>query len=274
MNAAWDQRARSSRRWALWGAIGGGVSAAVAFAPAQWVAQAVQSATNQRLALTQVRGSVWQGSAVLMLTGGPGSKDATVLPGRLQWSLAPQWSGQGGGQGPALGLTLQQDCCVPQPVTVRLQPGWGRWTFTLPAAAASSGGWGQWPATWLSGLGTPFNTLDLDGTLRLSTPGATLQWADGHWQLLGELQLDVDPMSSRLSTLDTLGRYRLILSGSTLTLSTLSGALRLNGQGQWVNSRFQFKGEALGAEGAQGAVNNLLNLLGRREGARAVISIG
>ena len=283
--SSWEQRAQASRRWASWGAALGVVGSAVAYAPAQWVAQAVQSATSERLALTQARGSLWHGSAVLMLTGGPGSRDATVLPGRLEWSLRPQWSWQG----PALNLTLHQDCCLWKPLTVHMQPGWGRWTWTLPAAPATAGGWGQWPATWLSGLGTPFNTLDLDGTLRVASPGAQLQWANGRWHMSGELQLDVEHMSSRLSTLDTLGQYRLILSGgsgagpqadaptgagATLTLSTLSGALRINGQGRWVDSRFQFKGEAFGAEGAEGAVNNLLNLIGRREGARALISIG
>ena len=184
---------------------------------------------------------------------------------QVQWRLRPKGLG--------LQLALSSDCCSQGETLILIQPGWRQTDLHVQGGEGSDARW-QLPSSLLAGLGTPFNTLDLDGTLRLSTPGATLQWADGHWQLLGELQLDVDPMSSRLSTLDTLGRYRLILSGSTLTLSTLSGALRLNGQGQWVNSRFQFKGEALGAEGAQGAVNNLLNLLGRREGARAVISIG
>ena len=285
MRSTWEQRSRASRRWAVWGGLVGALGAGVVYAPASWVADALASATSQRAVMVQPRGSIWQGSAVLMLTGGPGSRDAVALPGRLEWTLRPQWTLQEGLKegvhGFALGLTLQQACCLPQPVTLRMHPGWGRMIWALPDVPAASGGWGRWPATWLSGLGTPFNTLDLDGTLRVASRGARLEWAQGRWQMQGELQLDVDSMSSRLSTLDTLGQYRLVVRGgatpdgrASLTLSTLSGALRLNGQGQWVDSRFRFKGEAFGAEGAEAAVNNLLNLIGRREGARSVISIG
>ena len=39
----------------------------------------------------------------------------------------------------------------------------------------SPGGWvAQWPSAWLGGLGTPWNTLQLGGSVRLVSPGANL----------------------------------------------------------------------------------------------------
>jgi general secretion pathway protein N len=140
---------------------------------------------------------------------------------------------------------------------------------------------GQWPAAWLSGLGTPFNTMQLAGAMRLTTSGLTLESAQGRWRLIGTLELDLLGVSSRLSTLDTLGSYRLGIRGgaaagdtASVTLDTLDGALRLQGSGQWAGSKMRFRGEATAAEGQEAALNNLLNIIGRRQGAVSVISIG
>jgi general secretion pathway protein N len=38
--------------------------------------------------------------------------------------------------------------------------------------------------------------------------------------------------------------------------------------------KFRFSGQASAAAGAEAALNNLLNIIGRRQGARSVISIG
>jgi general secretion pathway protein N len=88
-------------------------------------------------------------------------------------------------------------------------------------------------------------------------------------------------MASRISTLDELGSYRVVIAGdaergdsTSLQLSTLRGALQLSGSGQWVASRFRFQGQARAAPGSEAALNNLLNIIGRRQGALSVISIG
>ena len=84
-------------------------------------------------------------------------------------------------------------------------------------------------------------------------------------------------MSSRLSTLRPMGSYRLLLSGGevpTLALSTLDGALQLSGTGQWVGQRLRFAGEASAAPEREAALANLLNIIGRRSGARSIITVG
>lgn len=266
-----EQRRRTAARFGAWGAVLGAVGGLVAFAPAVWLAAAVASATGDRLLLAEARGTIWRGSAVVVLTGGAGSRDASALPGRLEWTL--------GLQAPGLRLEAHHACCLVGPTALQIRPGLGRVSVLLPAAPA---GIGQWPAAWLSGLGTPWNTLQLGGTMRLATPaGARIEMVQGRWLLDGQVALDLSHISSRIVTLDELGSYRAVLAGgsagqapATLRVTTTGGALRVSGQGQWAGSTLRFQGEAVAAEGAEPALNNLLNIIGRRQGARSVISIG
>ena len=300
MSVAWLGRGRrglpslaaaTSTRWGRSGAIVGGLSGAllglVLWAPASWVAHRVADASGTRVLLAQADGTVWNGSAALVLTGGPGSSDAAALPGRLQWTLRPAWSG--------LVLRLRQSCCLSGELALRLTPGWGgvtlRWQDAPVAVAVStsvstsaSTPIGQWPLAVLAGLGTPWNTLQLDGTLRLAGNGAQLQWVQGRATLQGALQLELEQVRSRMSSLPALGSYRLSLrghdpaqpqlDGNPLLLDTLNGALRLTGSGQWTGARLRFRGEASAAPGQEAALSNLLNIIGRRQGALSIISIG
>jgi general secretion pathway protein N len=272
---AWQRSRMATRRWAIWGAAVGAVIGLVAFAPASWLASAVSSGTHGRVLLAEARGTVWNGSGVVVVTGGEGSRDAATLPGRLNWQVGWQ------GLGPRLRLT--QPCCLAAPVSVALSPGLGRmaWRVTpsteLPPAAAM----GRWPAAWLAGLGTPWNTMHLSGDLRLSTPGLTLEWVSGRWIVSGRADIDLVGVSSRLATIEPLGTYRLTVAGdpaapgtSTLTLTTQSGALLLTGTGSLGAAGMRFRGEASASAENEAALNNLLNIIGRRSGARSVISIG
>ncbi|MED5622172.1 type II secretion system protein N [Ideonella sp. BN130291] len=272
---AWQRTRSAASRWGGWGVLAGVLYGLVAFAPAGWLARSVASATDSRLLLTEARGTVWNGSAVLVLTGGPGSRDASALPGRFAWDL--------GLRGAGLELKLRQACCLNGEVAVRIRPGFGRMQIELvpPGTAQAGGAVAQWPAAWLAGLGTPWNTLQLGGVLKLATPGFTLESAQGRWHMSGQADLLLLGASSRLSTLDTLGSYRLSLVGAAspsaatqINLSTLDGGLQLNGAGQWTAGKVRFRGDARAAPGSEAALNNLLNIIGRRQGALSLISIG
>jgi general secretion pathway protein N len=268
--AAWQRTQRKVSRWGAAGLVCGAVLGGLAFAPAAWVARAVSSASAERMQLADARGTVWSGSAVPVLTGGAGSSDAAALPGRLSWTIG--WQGSG------LAVRARQPCCLNGDLTLRVAPGLGRWRVEMignPDAKAI----GQWPAAWLVGLGTPWNTLQPGGTLRLVSPGLVMDNAEGRWRMSGRLDVELAGTSSRVSTLPILGSYRLSLVGDAagaaqLQLTTLEGLLQLAGSGQWAASSFRFRGEARAAEGAEAALDNLLNIIGRRQGARAVISIG
>ena len=260
------------KRWLVLGASCGLLLAVLAFAPAAWLASAVFSLSSGYFILSDARGTVWSGSAVLVLTGGEGSRDASALPGRLQWNV--------GLDGLALAVRLRQECCLSGEQRLRIVPGLGRLRLEL-LPSGSGGPLGQWPAAWLSGLGTPWNTLQLSGALQFSTPGIVLESASGRWTFSGRADLDLQSLASRISTLDMLGSYRLTLAGdgaqkegTSVLLTTTSGALQLTGNGQFAAGRLRFRGQASAAAGAEAALNNLLNIIGRRQGAHAVISIG
>jgi len=93
-----------------------------------------------------------------------------------------------------------------------------------------------------------------------------------------KLKLRLDGGDPQPTTLGRLGSYRLRLdaAGGTpaFTLSTLDGALQLDGSGQWSGSQLRFRGQARAAPGAEGELDNLLNFFGRRQGALSLISIG
>ena len=267
---SWDKSRGAVLRWSIAGLVVGLVVALIAFAPAAWLTGYIASATGERLLLSDARGTVWSGSAVVVLTGGPGSRDAASLPGRIEWTLAPH----------GLGFELQarQACCLNGNVVLQIRPGFGRTTVAL---VPPSGWVGQWPSAFLGGLGTPWNTLQLGGAVRLSSPGLTLESAQGRWRVDGRADIELVDVSSRLSTLDTLGSYRVTLSGdpagsgtAQLNLSTTQGALQLSGNGTLGPGGVRFRGEARADGGEEAALANLLNIIGRRDGARSVISIG
>lgn len=260
----------NSRRWAIAGALLGALLALVLFAPASWMARWVADNSGGHLLLTDTRGSIWSGSGVLVLTGGAGSRDATALPGRIDWTL--------GVKGMGLALRARQACCINGELQMLVQPGWGRMSISLPNN--TPGDWlARFPAAWLGGLGTPWNTLQMAGSVRLSVQDFKLERLEGRWLQTGRLELNLVNLSSRISTLAPLGSYKLSLFSdqpgiSRLQLNTLDGALLLNGQGTIGSGKANFLGEATAAPGREAALNNLLNIIGRRQGARSVISIG
>jgi general secretion pathway protein N len=232
-------------------------------APAAWLAAGVQSLSANQIQLQEPRGTLWHGSARLVLTGGKDSQDQSSLPTRLNWTLQP---GLGGAS-----ISLHSACCTDTPILAQLHPGWNTMTVRFKDSVL------QLPADMLAGLGTPWNTVALQGQLRLSTVGLSLQYRAGRATSQGLTRLEALAVSSRLSPLKPLGSYRLdILGGDNaqLNLSTLGGDLQLSGQGQWVGSRLHFTGEASASPEREAALSNLLNILGRRQGARSIITFG
>ena len=255
--------ARTPRGWALVGALLGGLITLALFAPAQWLANAIAQASGGQVQLAQARGTLWNGSAQLLLTGGAASQDRAALPGRIDWQLRPTFSG--------LRARLNAACCTDSALQLQVRLRWSGANITLADSQS------HWPAAVLAGLGTPWNTLQPQGQLQLRTPDLQADWAAGRMVLSGQAQLDALAMSSRLSTVAPMGSYRLELQGGavpTLTLQTLEGSLQLSGSGQWIGQRLRFAGEASAAPEREAALANLLNIIGRRSGARSLITLG
>ena len=295
---------RQHRRLAWLGALVGLVVGVIAFLPASLVAHELSVATSQHLQLAEVEGTVWHGSGLTVLTGGTDSHEPpSVLPTRVEWRVRPHWNG--------LSLHLTQDCCLPQGLEIAFVRGLNAWRVTIGGSgfaaeenggAASKAGTfgnravvadaatpiGEWPASLLVGLGFPANTLQPNGRLTLTAQNLAFAIRGGRARMLGHAQLEIRQASSRITTLDTLGSYRLVLDAdptteatpgtgadrTRLTLTTLEGSLILDGTSELGPNGLRFRGTAKAAPGSKNALNNLLNIIGRRNGALSAISIG
>jgi len=266
--------------WAWTGICMGALAALLMHWPAQWLGTSLSHATQGQVQLHEAQGSVWQGSGKLVLTGGEGSRDALALPGRIEWQLHLSLQGL---RLPSLNLQLLAPCCMTQPALVQINAQLGNATWQLQMNDHRS----QWPAHLLSGLGAPWNTLQPEGNLNLVTEQLQLQGLPGRIDMQGRMVLTAENMSSKLSTLRPMGTYQVSLGAlgtagngarsaapPALALTTLSGSLLLSGQGQWQNNRLQFRGEASAVPEHAAALSNLLNIIGRRQGARSLLSLG
>ena len=87
--------------------------------------------------------------------------------------------------------------------------------------------------------------------------------------------------AARTLALELAGHGRVLATdgdATALVLSTLGGALQLSGTGQILTgggaAKLRFNGQASAAPGSEAALSNLLNLIGRRQGALSLITIG
>ena len=305
---------RRHRRLAIVGAVIGLLVGVVATLPASLLVNAVAGATDDQFLLAEAEGTVWSGSAITVLTGGQGSHDASVLPTRLEWKLRPRWNG--------VSLHLTQDCCLAHGMDLSVRRTLDAWQVDVigpdehgkpgnggakagpgdahraevrtasaeddAAALATATPLGQWPMGWLEGRGFPWNTIHPGGVLTLSTHDLSFALRGGHWSTLGSTQVEIRQASSRLTTLDSLGTYRVLIQpdastqvrpgdGATRALvwiSTIDGALQIKGRGLIGATGVRIRAEAKAAPGSEAALDNLLNLIGRRNGALSAISIG
>lgn len=243
------------------------VAVVVVAAPAQWVALALTQASSGRLLLADVKGSLWSGSGVLVVSDGHADASTRLaLPGRLDWRVAPGALATG-----TLAVNFTQTAVLDQPVDLRVG--------LLGGPARLSPATLRLPASLLTALGAPFNTLRPGGVLQLSWQG--LQF--GPQGVRGAIDAEWQQASSRLTPVAPMGHYRLstdgFAPGARLQLSTLAGPLALSGDGRIDDGgRLKFSGRAEPAAGTDPAtrtqLDGLITLLGQRSGNGAQLSIG
>jgi len=263
------RRAESDERTSLgWRVLWCGVAllavglTVVAQYPAAWAAERIAAATGHRVLLADSQGTIWHGSATLALTAGNGGADATVLPGRLSWSIdmLPLLTG-------TLRAHLAHERALEKPVTLTVTP--GHWDAEAGTIAL--------PASLLEGIGAPFNTLKLDGRLRAQWTPLSGQFGRGKGQpstVQGALTVTLEQVSSSLSRVRPLGSYQAVVSFGgvsgapmQLSLSTLAGPLSLQGQGT-LGPSAHFDGGASATPESEPQLIGLLSLLGPRDGSQ------
>jgi general secretion pathway protein N len=250
----WTRRLRAALPWLLVAVLSSGTVLLVLL-PAAWITPQFTKASGGHVNLVDPAGSLWNGSATLMLAAGSDTSSATLLPGRIEWHTAfwPLFTGR-------VQMTMLQSEAMPVPITV---------DATRRGAVLSQGSIAV-PAALLTGLGAPFNTLDLQGEVRL----AWSDWRTFDQEAFGQLTVTLNDASSRVSLVKPLGSYQVVIqaqgNSSTIDLSTLKGPLMLKGHGMVGGGVSSFNGTASAAPEARDNLAGLLNLLGRPSGPDTV----
>ena len=255
-----------STKWSITGALIGACFALVTQAPASWLANAVSKASQHRFVLQNAQGTVWRGSAIALLADG---NQGMRLPSRLHWDFASGFDRSL--MRLVMRAQIKSECCTPEPLQLAVSMGWQG--IRIDIANQQS----QWPAHWLVGLGSPWNTVQPEGSMQLRTENLMWQSNLGTAKVQGLAELTLSQLATPLSTLRPLGTYRLRVQGGdtmAVTLATLEGGLQLSGNGQWANGRLRFKGEARAQPAFEAALSNLLNILGQRQGAISIMELG
>lgn len=239
-----------TRRWPLWLAvITGFVTCIAIWPPVGWVGDRLSAATGERLTLSGLQGSLWQGSAQVVLFDGSVHR---ALPGRVNWTVQPIALLRGSGAA----LVLEHPN-LNGPLTLS----------RTDQGLSVSGGELQFPALWLEATGTPWNTLRPGGYIRLS-------WANVNIGQASRFQIRWQDAQSALSVVKPLGNYEAVIDlapdGSLAArLNTLSGDLNLEGQANWSpKGGFGFSGYATASPAQQAALTGLLSQMGRLENNR------
>jgi general secretion pathway protein N len=219
--------------------------------PAAWIAPQFARFSQGHVNLVDPAGSLWNGSATLMLAAGHDAGDATLLPGRIEWqtSFWPLFIGR-------VRMQMRQTEAMPDPITVEA---------TLRSATMTGGSMAV-PVSLLAGLGAPFNTLAFDGNMQL----AWTSWRTFGTEAFGRLTISLSDLSSRVSLVKPLGSYQMVVqavgASSTLDLTTQKGPLLLNGHGSVSRVSTSFSGTASAEPEQRERLAGLLNLLGRPMG--------
>ena len=177
----------------------------VLFAPAAWLAKAVASATDQRLLLADARGTIWSGSAVPSSPAAPTAATRATCPaassGRCRRGSTASSCG-------APGLLPQRHAEAADPPRLRPDP---RHAMRRRPALARRRPVAERLAR------RPRHAVEHAAArrhaARIASPGFTIESGPGPLAARRQLDLELEAVSSRLTTLDTLGSYRVTLTG-------------------------------------------------------------
>ena len=213
-------------------------------APASLLNQPLQRYSGALLSLANCQGTIWHGSATPVLHSG---KHAGIPLHTLSWQIRPFALLRG----QLNALFRWDESATPMELTlsrqsVRLSP------VLLPL-----------PAAILGELSPYLRPAQLGGNLLIESPQLT--YSDKHLQ--GNASTRWSDASSAMSAVHPLGDYQIDIvakqASLVAVLTTLNGALLLEGQGDWSPAKkFHFNGTAHAAPTSQIMLGELLNNLG------------
>jgi general secretion pathway protein N len=254
-----------AKQLVLWGGLAllSVVTAILLFLPASWVGIVLEKQTNGRISLGDVQGSFWAGSAFVGVAADKNGPLTPLFPGRFAWKISPLiLLGQ-------IVIELENSAVMSPNIKIN-----GDFSQLHVSSANLS-----LPSERLEGLGAPLNTIGPSGKIDLHWDELDVLMLDRVVSLSGKMQLKMDEMASRASSIKPLGSYLLDIhwqgESANLMLKTTRGPMMLEGIGGLNKGKFHFSGKAYADKGQEEKLANLLNLLGRRrqEGDKQIIAL-
>lgn len=233
------------------------------FLPASWVGVLLEKQTMGRVSLGDIQGSFWRGSAFVGVAVDKKSAVTPLFPGRFTWQISPAiLLGQ-------VSVVLENASVMSAPL--KIEGNFQQWQISPNSL--------NLPPERLEGLGAPLNTIGPSGKINLRWGAMDVSLIKGQALLNGRMQLEMNEMASRVSSIKPLGSYLLLFNwrgdAANLVLSTSKGPMMLEGAGALQHGKFQFSGKAYAEAGQEEKMANLLNLLGRRrqDGDKQIIAL-
>ena len=211
----------------------------LALAPSSLLGYGLERATDGQLMLARTKGSLWQGSGILLLKDSSGIRSL----GAYRWHLRP-WK-----------AAMQLQAGAYEPMSLRFRPFLARLDIDRLRL--------DLPAALLEVAAPQLQPYRLQGALQAQADHLELD-ARG---MLGQVKVDWLHAASGLSPIAPLGDYRIILTGDgqkmEASLSTLGGKLQLQARGHLDPAKgVQINGTAQAAVGAEEELNELLHYIG------------
>jgi len=227
--------------------VAGFVTTLAAMAPASLMDSWIGRASNGAVALANPSGTIWSGSATPVLN----FKQGAPMPlDRMEWAISFRHILSGN-------IVLQlRESASPQMPPAEVYFGMRQLelrniAMDLPAAAMGE-------------LNPLLQAMRFQGQVTISTTDLVLQ---RNGSVTGNMAANWQMAGAALSPVNPFGNYRFDLVGKgdkiEISLSTLSGDLQLNGQGEWLTSgklTFQTTAKAVGA--GKEAFSEMLHHLG------------
>jgi len=247
-----------NKKYALITGVLSFVIALLAMAPATLLSGWVLERSGQQILLANAEGTIWNGAATIAIQNSKANpavdaNEAAIRAGKLRWEIFPLQLALG-----RIYAALYWNDAPPAWLTIESS------RIHLEHALLDI------PASIVTQLIPAMRAAGLDGQLNLRTESLSLT----EQSIQGDVVLDWMQASSPLSAIKPLGNYHTQLSGNpggdqgsvSIMLSTLSGALLLNGSGSWSNQQgLNFQGTAQAEAGKQQALSELLRVIGNEQ---------
>lgn len=229
--------------------------------PISWFAGTLGSATECRMVLYQVQGTIWDGSASLGFSEMDSASGVCASPSafteRFQWANSCN--------------VFDAECTGSLEFSALTKP--LQYAINWHGARIAAGEI-TLPVNILEVLASPWSSLHPRGEMLLIWSELFIDQFNKA-SSAGDIQIKIHDLSSAVSPVKPLGSYELGVAlspnGVSWDVRTISGPLLIKGKGSLDQQRLHFSGDVSASPEAEESLVGLMSLLGKRNGSLYLI---